>query len=493
MFSALQPVAVGQKLIEYQSGMGSRDPNDDNVWILYNGVVAKHEGMILEADSAHFNVEENSLAAFRHVVITLTDTTFIYGRRLFYDGNTRVLNIWDDTVRLKDGATLLKANHLTYERDDALAYYDKWGHAVSRGRTLDSKQGYYNSDVKEFYIYDSVKLADSSMLLLTEFLKYNTETEVAHFETPTYIYSDSSTIYSELGEYNTNTRFAISFEKSHVDNQGRTIDSDTLYYDEQLDYGRAMGNVVIVDSTNNITCTGRYGETNQVENYSFVTDSAHVLFVDNGDSVFMHADTIYITVDDSNQLHTVRAHRHVRLFRRDAQAVCDSAFYNATDSLVSLFRNPVLWYEHYQCTADTIELRHDSAGARCAWLRSNCFAIQQVDREKFNQLKGRQGIVNFDNGEPLYADILGNAEMVYYLTEEDDSNGVALLGTNVGRGTDIRIYFDTNRAPVRVVTRDKPEMETYPIGKLPDEWKRLSGFQWQSEIRPRKPEDVFLW
>ena len=484
---------MGQKLIEYQSGMGSRDPNDDNIWILYKGVVAKHEGMILEADSAHFNVEENSLAAFRNVVITLTDTTFIYGRRLFYDGNTRVLNIWDDTVRLKDGATLLKANHLTYERDEALAYYDKWGHAISRGRTLDSQQGYYNSDVKEFYIYDSVRLADSSMLLLTEFLKYNTETEVAHFETPTYIYSDSSIIYSELGDYNTNTRFAISFEKSHVDNQGRTIDCDTLYYDEQLDFGRAMGNVVIVDSTNNITCTGRYGETNQAENYSFVTDSAHVLFVDKGDSVFMHADTIYITVDDSNQLQTVRAHRHVRLFRRDAQAVCDSAFYNATDSLVSLYDSPILWYDHYQCTADTIELRHDSAGARCAWLRSNCFAIQQVDREKFNQLKGRQGIVIFDNGEPLYADIMGNAEMVYYLTEEDDTTGAALVGVNVGRGTDIRIYFDTNRAPVRVVTRDKPEMETYPIGKLPDEWKRLSGFQWQSEIRPRKPEDVFLW
>ena len=493
LFSALLPSAVGQKLIEYQSGMGSRDPENPDVWILYQGVVATHEGMTLRADSAHYNTVENSFTAFRNVVITLTDTTTIYGNRLYYDGNTRVLDIWDDTVVFVDGGTVLKANHLTYERNESMAYYDLWGHSVSRDRKLDSRKGYYNSEFKVFYIYDDVRLSDSSMLLVTDYLRYDTETEIAHFETPTYIYSDSSTIYSELGDYNTDTRFAISYKRSHVDNQGRMIDSDTLYYDELLDYGRATGNVVIVDSVNNMTCTGRYGETNQAEGFSFVTDSAHVLFIDNGDSLFLHADTIYVTNDDSNQLKTVRANYHVKVFRRDAQAMADSAFYSAPDSLLTLYKNPVLWYEHYQCSADTIELIHDSNGVRRAYLRTGCFAMQQVDREKFNQLKGRQGVVYFDKGEPQYADVLGNAEIVFYLTDEDDTLGTVLVGVNVGRGTDIRIYFDTNRAPNRVVTYDKPDMQTYPVGKLPDEWKRLPDFNWQTPRRPRRPKDVFLW
>ena len=493
LVSALLPSAVGQKLIEYQSGMGSRDPNNSDVWILYQGVVATHDGMVLKADSAHYNTVENSFTAFRKIKITLTDTTFIYGDRLYYDGNTRVLDIWADTVVLVDGATILHANHLTYERNESMAYYDKWGHAVSRDRLLDSRKGYYNSEYKVFYIYDDVHLRDSSMLLVTDYLKYETETEMAHFETPTHIYSDSSTIYSELGDYNTDTRFAISYKRSHVDNKGRTIDSDTLYYDEQLDYGRATGNVVIVDSANNMTCTGRYGETNQAERFSFVTDSAHVLFVDNGDSLFLHADTIYVTSDDSNRLRTVRAANHVKVFRRDAQAICDSAFYSAPDSLLTLFNDPVLWYEHYQCTADTIEILHDSNGVRRAYLRSNCFAVQQADREKFNQLKGRQGVVFFSEGEPQYADVMGNAQMVYYLTEEDDTMGTVLVGVNVGRGTDIRIYFDTNRAPARVVTYDKPDMQTYPLGKLPEEWKELPDFRWLTARRPRRPSEVFEW
>ena len=493
MLLSLGVTAEAQKLIEYTSGMGSRDPENGDIWILYRHVRATHEGMILEADSAHYNTRENSFLAFRNVAIQLSDTTFIYGSRLHYDGNTRVVDIWDDTVLLLDGGTQLLANHLTYERDRSTAYYTEWGYGTSEDRNLFSRQGQYNSDIKQFYIYNDVVLTDSTMRLVTDTLLYNTETSVAHFESPTHIYSDSSVIYSELGDYNTETRFAISYRASHVDNQGRTIDSDTLFYDEPREYGRAWGHVVIVDSTNELTCTGRYGETSQADGFSFVTDSAHVLFIDRGDSLFLHADTIYVTNDSTNQLSTVRANYHVKVFRRDAQAMCDSAFYRAADSTLLLYKDPVLWYEHYQCVADTIELLHDSSGMRQAWLRSACFALQQVDREKFNQLKGQQGVVYFRNGEPDYADVLGNAQMVFYITEEDTAGRTVLVGVNAGVGTDMRIYFDTTRAPVRVVTFDKPDMQTYPVGMLPAELRRLPDFRWLPERRPRKPEDVYTW
>ena len=485
--------ANSQKLISYESGMGARDPSNPAVWILYQNVVATHEGMTLTADSAHYNTEENSFTAFRHVDIKLTDSTFIFGDRLLYNGNTRILDIWSDTVVLIDGRTTLKANHLTYERNRATAYYTRWGHATSEDRVLDSHKGQYNSDLKMFYIYDDVRLSDSSMLLVTDTLLYNTESKIAHFESPTHIYSDSSTIYSELGNYNTDTRFAESFKASHVDNQGRMIDSDTLYFDEPSEFGRAYGHVTIMDSVNNITCTGRYGEMNHLLRYSYVTDSAHVLFVSDGDSLFMHGDTVYVMTDSTSQLASVRANFKVKVFRHDAQAMCDSAYYSATDSILTLYNNPVLWYDHYQCAADTIELHHDSAGMTRAYLRSNCFALQQVDLMKFNQLKGLQGIVYFHQGEPLYADILGNAQLVYYLTEEDEAGNPQLVGANAGVGTDMRIYFDTNRAVSRVVTYDNPDMQTYPVMQLPEDLQRLPGFRWLTANRPRKPKDVFKW
>lgn len=487
------PALRAQKLIEYTSGMGSRDPERTSVWILYQDVVATHEGMVLNADSAHYDTEKNSFTAFRDVVITLSDTTTIYGDMLFYDGNTRIIDIWADTVVLTDGGNVLKANHMTYERNTSTAYYNEWGHGTSADRTLDSRQGQYNSAIKVFYIYNDVQLADSTMRLVTDTLVYTTEDKVAHFRSATRIYSDSSMIYSELGDYNTDTRYASSYRASHVENQGHMIDSDTLYYDEVEEYGRAYGNVRIKDTDNDITCSGRYGETHRKRHFSFVTDSAHVLFVDNGDSLFMHGDTVYLTTDSSNHLETVRANYKVKVFRRDAQAMCDSTFYSAKDSVLTLYYDPVVWYEHYQCTSDTIELHHDTAGVSVVYLRTDCFVVEQVDREKYNQMKGRQGVVYFREGEPLYADILSNAQMVYYITDEAPDGKPQLVGANVGIGTDMRIYFDTTHAASRVVTYDKPDMQTYPVMELPEEMKRLQDFRWLTARRPRSPEDVFKW
>lgn len=487
------PASQAQKLIEYRSGMGSRDPERTSVWILYQDVVATHEGMVLNADSAHYDTEKNSFTAFRDVVITLSDTTTIYGDKLFYDGNTRIIDIWADTVVLIDGGNVLKANHLTYERNTSTAYYNEWGHGTSEDRTLDSRQGEYNSAIKVFYIYNDVQLTDSTMRLVTDTLVYTTDDKVAHFRSATHIYSDSSMIYSELGEYNTDTRFSSSYSNSHVENQGHMIDSDTLYYDEVVEYGKAYGNVKIKDTDNDITCSGRYGETHRKRHFSFVTDSAHVLFVDNGDSLFLHGDTVYLTTDSTNHLTTVRANYKVKVFRRDVQGMCDSAFYNAVDSILTLYYDPVVWYEHYQCTADTIELHHDTSGVKIVYLRTDCFVVEQVDREKFNQMKGRQGVVYFRDGEPLYADVLSNAQMVYYITDEGPDGNPQLVGVNFGIGTDMRIYFDSTHAASRVVTYDKPDMQTYPVKDLPEELKQLQDFRWLTARRPRSPEDVYKW
>ena len=60
LFLLMAAVPVwAQKLITYDAGMGTRDPSDPDVWILYQRVKAKHEGMILYADSALLNTVKN--------------------------------------------------------------------------------------------------------------------------------------------------------------------------------------------------------------------------------------------------------------------------------------------------------------------------------------------------------------------------------------------------------------------------------------------------
>ncbi len=500
LFIGIMPsAATAQKIIEYVAGMGSRDPNNADVWILFQQVRAHHEGMTLYTDSATFDTRRNSFTAYGNVVIKMTDTTTLYGDYAFYDGSERIADVMGDTVLLVDGATELRTDMLTYDRNSTTASYYTWGHTIHNHSTLDSRKGYYNSNSRDLFLYHDVVLVDSNSRLLTDSLQYNTRTEEAAFMSATNIYSDSASIYSERGFYNTRTHLARSYKASRVANREKRLFCDTLFFNDSTEYGEAYGHVVIIDTINHLACYGGMGITNQGQRFSFVTDSALVVQVDNGDSLFLHADSLWIFNNADKELEAAKAYNGVRLYRNDVQGVCDSLYYNAADSLLTLYHNPIVWYEGYQCSADTIMVLMDSAGVRLIQMKKNMFVIEEVDAMRHSQVKGTNANVYCQGGEPLYADILGSAQMVYYVLDEEEVTGSdaalhatrrSLLGVNVGVGSDMRIYFK-DREPSRVVTKGSPDMKMYPPLALPDDQRFLPGYHWQSALRPRSRHEVF--
>ena len=223
------------------------------------------------------------------------------------------------------------------------------------------------------------------------------------------------------------------------------------HYYEDIEFGKAIGNVVLRDTVNEIVSTSRYAETDQRKRTSFVTDSVLVRFVHKDeedstgsvDTLYLHADSVVVTNDSTRKLQTVQAHYKVKVYRGEAQAMCDSLYYSATDSIAKLYRNPVVWYQHYQTVADTIEVKHDSAGAKVAYLRSNGFCIEQLDREK-NRHEGGVQVELREGFVVVRAVVLGN---------------------------------DHARA-----ARQAHEQE-----------RQLGNFKWRDEDRPKFPLDVFRW
>ena len=481
-----------QRIIEYEAEIGSRDPHDPDVWILSRNVKATHEGMELYSDSALLDIVNNNFTAYDNVKIVLSDTTFIYGDNLFYDAETRIVDIYSDTVVFIDGSTVLKSPHLSFDRNAAVASYNTWGRTTNADQQLESRMGYYNTTTKELEIYRKVVLSDSSSRLHTDTLYYNTQSHIASFVSPTFIYSDSTVIYSEEGTYNTETRYSVSTQASRISTGVRILTCDTLHYDGIQQEGTAYGDVVIVDTVKQITCTGRIGVTSQTRNFSYVTDSALVSMISDDDTLYMHADTVFAYNDTSNSFTSLQAYYHTKVFRKDIQGMCDSAYYDVADSLMTLFGTPVVWYENYQCTSDTISMKHDTSGIRYIEFHLNPFVVELVDPEKFNQMKGRRGMMYFVDGEPSYADVLGNAQMIYYITEEDSAGNLSLTGVNAGLSSNMRLYF-LRRKLHRLVAYIDPDMHTYPLNLLPDEQKRLQGFRWLDTRRPHSRSDVFVW
>lgn len=491
LFSILSAAGHCQKMIEYESGMGSRDAEKPDVWILYKQVHGSHEGMDLYSDSAHYNTKLNDFTAFNNIKIVLTDTTTIWGDMLFYNGNSRVVEIWGKEVIFIDGDTRLVTDHLVYDRNTATACYTTGGTTTNKENMLVSQKGYYYSNTKEFHVFDSVVLTDSASMLTTDTLRYNTGTHIALFESPTYIYGDSTTIYSEHGSYNTNSGKAHSDKATSIISKDQKLRCDTLDYDKKRKISIARHNVAITDSVNNLTITGHYAYSNERQHYMYITDRATAIFVDKKDSLYLHSDTLYATTGNDNDFEAMKAYHHVKFFRNDIQGSCDSIFYSIPDSTITMYYAPVMWSDKNQFTADTIVMNLDTTGIKEIHLNGNAFITQQVDATKYNQINGKVAIVHLDGRNPLYCDIVGNAQSIYYLTEEQDNGTEALLGVNVGIGSGIRIYFNENREPSRIVTYNNPDMTTYPIKDLPEDKKTLKGFKWCHDRRPLHVNDIY--
>ena len=84
-------------------------------------------------------------------------------------------------------------------------------------------------------------------------------------------------------------------------------------------------------------------------------------------------------------------------------------------------------------------------------------------------------------------DIVGNAECIYYIQEEDNS----LIGVNTSITSEMRIYLDSNKIQ-QIRYFDAPNGQINPDEQMTEKDRKLQGFRWLDAFRPRKTEDLYV-
>jgi len=461
----------------------------ENVNRFIGNVIFRHGDTYLYCDSAYFYNDINSVDAFGNVRIKASDTSNLYGDLLKYNGNTSIARITGD-VKMIDNQITLTTNDLTYNVKTKTASYPAGGVIVDLNNNLTSRQGYYYSANKEFYFYDKVVLVNPNYTVYSDTLMYNTITETAYFFGPTTIVSEENTIYCENGWYDTGNDIARFSKNSYLKNKNQLLKGDSLYYDRNSGTGLGYNNVSIYDSLQNILVTGNFAEYYEKQGNSRITDSAMLAMITDGDTLFLHADTLLMFFDDSTRLGKIlKAFNKAKFFREDFQGMADSLVYNFKDSTISLFKNPVLWTDENQLSADEIIIWFRNGGADSLHLINSAFIISEDDPDKrFNQIKGKLMRGYFKEGELDFVFVEHNAETVYYV--RDDSN--ALVGVNTATALNMIIYIRSRKVN-RITFVKNVNGAMYPENELPEDLKKLRGYKWYADRRPREKTDVFIW
>ncbi len=456
-----------------------------DVKVLVGNVVFLHENAKMYCDSAYFYSDKNSLDAFSHVYINQGDTLHLYGDFLNYNGNTRMAKIRRN-VKLLYKETTLTTESLDFDMGNNVGYYTDSAHIVRGDNILTSKKGYYYTRKDLFAFKNDVVVKNPDYTIYSDTMDFNTESEITYFFGPTSIISKKNSIYCEKGWYNTQTNVSQLYKNAYMVSENQCISGDSLYYERENGYGVARSNVEIIDTAQHVIMKGNYAVYHENEERSMLTDSALFIQVGEKDSLYLHADTLRSELDTAGQK-VLKAYYHVKLFKSDFQGKCDSMSYSFADSIIRLYNDPVLWYNKYQETATFIEILTKNRNVDQMRLDQKAFIISRKDTSMFDQIKGKNMICYFNDGEMQKINVNGNSQTIYY--PEDDSG---ILGMNKSASSDMVIYFEDGEIDY-IKFLNKPESVLYPLSKVPENEKRLSDFKWLERYRAKSKDDVFRW
>lgn len=452
--------------------------------ILNGDVCFRHDSSYMYCDSAYFFEQTNSLEAFSNVRMEQGDTLFVYGDYLFYDGNTQVAYLREN-VRMENGQVTLFTDSLNYERIPNIGYYFEGGLIVDSLNQLSSFYGQYSPETKLAAFNDSVQVENPDFTLYSDTLHYDTESKVATILGPSVIVSDSGTIHTSRGWYDTVNNTSLLLDQSQVESGEKILIGDSIFYNRDTGMGEVYGNMSLIDTAQHVTLQGEYGYYNEQTGYAFATDSARFLEYSQGDTLFLHADTLQMVTVDS-VYREIKAYYGVRFYRIDMQGVCDSMQFNTRDSVLYMYTEPVLWNEQYQLYGDTIAIYMNDSTIEYAHVIQFAFAAQHVDSSYYNQLKGNDLKAYFEGQAVHQIDVAGNAESIFYPLEKDG----AKVGMNETKSGFLTIWVKDNKLD-KLKIWPSPVGSMTPIPDLKPDQKMLKDFYWFDYLRPKNRDDIY--
>jgi hypothetical protein len=177
----------------------------------------------------------------------------------------------------------------------------------------------------------------------------------------------------------------------------------------------------------------------------------------------------------------IRALGRVKLFRSDIQSVCDSLTTTTLDSIINMYKAPVLWSGDNQITAEKMHIHTKNQQLVKAIFDGKPLMAAEIDTAHYNQVAGKEMIALFRDNKVYRNDVNGNVQTIYFM-QEDNSPEITLMAY-IEAG-DMTSYIE-DQTVVGITYRGNPAYTFYPINKIPaTQPTKLQEFKWEASRRP---------
>ena len=283
------------------------------------------------------------------------------------------------------------------------------------------------------------------------------------------------------------------YGRSTVVDDKKTITGDSLFYDDKTGQSEAFGRVIYIDPENKNELNCEHLIYNEQEGTGFATDQALVKDFSQKDTLYMHGDSIKIytfNINTDSVYRKVHCFRHVRTYRKDVQAVCDSLVFNSQDSCMTMYEDPIVWNGNRQILGEVIHVFMADSTIKRAHIIGQAFSVEKVDNEDhYNQISSKEMEAFFEEGAIREAFSYGNVLAVYYPIDDKDTSIIVMDYTETDT---LKMYFSPERK-LEKIWMPKASGTWYPLTQIPPSKRKLEAFAWFDDLRPVDKDDVFNW
>ncbi len=455
-----------------------------------------HEGTLMFCDSALFYQETNSFDAFGNVRMLQGDTLTLTGDILYYDGMDQMARVRHNAV-LTHGDITVYSDSMDYDRLFSIGYYFNGGRLLTQNSQLTSDWGEYSPETRQAAFNYNVELLTPAppdparTIVLSDTLYYNTITSVAHVLGPSNIDNANSHVYTENGYYNTETDDSHVLNRSILQNGYKNLVGDSVCWSGEEQIGKAYGHAIYTDTLNRNKFTGNYILYDDQRGYSEAADSAVLMDYSEGDTLYAHADSFFLythNIDTDSMYRMLHAYHHVRAYRTDIQAVCDSMVYDGRDSCTTMYKDPILWQQGQQVLGEKIKAWRNDSTIDSVYVIDQALTVERIDSVHYNQIASNEQHTYFnEEGDPFLMVADRNVYVNYYPFDDDS----LMIGMNHTESSEMRMWLTDRK--VDKIWMPAATGTMYPLFLIPPKSLYLENFVWFDYVRPLNKDDIFHW
>ena len=184
----------------------------------------------------------------------------------------------------------------------------------------------------------------------------------------------------------------------------------------------------------------------------------------------------------------VRAYNHVRAYRRDIQAVCDSMVFISKDSCMTMYKDPILWQEGQQLLGEEIKAWVNDSTIDSTHVIRQALSVERVDSMCYNQVTGALMRSFFVKGQMDRSIVEGNVLVNYFPFDEDS----LMIGMIHAEGTLLQLFMG-KKSVDQIKFIGQVDGCMHPLALIQPNVRYLENFQWFDYVRPVSKEDIFHW